>query len=160
MIPLLDFVPLAAGKLPLMIEVPVPPESGPYLVTSSKAVTWREAPFSGGFVRAVVRQVQPNLLFAELLEAVMAASETYGWGSVVASVGEAEARMQEYDFSEYDVLDHENAPWLPASVRFAIVPTDRAYVGTVFVADDSAAAVVHNPSRGICIVRPHENMVA
>lgn len=154
MTPLLDIVPLtSAAKLPFMIEVPVPPESGPYLVTSSKSVTWRDTPFSGGFVRAAVRKVPPPTLFAELLEAVMCASEAHDWGAIVASVGEAEARMQEYDFSEYDVLDHENAPWLPASVRFAMIPTNRAYVGTVFVANDSAAAVAHNPSRGICVVR-------
>jgi hypothetical protein len=94
-------------------------------------------------------------LFAEVVNAVIQASDEHEWGCVVKTVAEAEARLAEYDFAEYDVLDRDNAPWLPGSVTHVFVPAERKYLGTAFVCEgDWAAVVVHNASRGMGIVRP------
>jgi hypothetical protein len=156
---LLHIEPLAfvgKNRRPLFIEVPVPQESGPYLSSTSSAVAWVERPFpKTGSVRAALRQAAPTALFAEVVHATMQASEENEWGCVVKTIAEAESRLAEYDFTDYDVLDRENAPWLPEGVTHVFVPTDRKYLGTAFVCEgDWAAVVVHNASRGMSVVQP------
>lgn len=156
---LLHIEPLAfggKGRRPLFLEVPVPQESGPYLISTTRAFAWVESPFpKTGCVRSALRQSAPTTLFAEVVNAVIQASDEHEWGCAVKTVAEAEARLAEYDFTEYDVLDRENATWLPDSITHVLVPSDRKYLGTAFVCEgDWAAVVVHNASRGMSVVRP------
>lgn len=151
---LLSVCPLATDKRrPLLVEIPVPPETGPYLVTSTNSCMWVERPFKTGVVRAAVRAVPPSDLFRLVLEMVVTASEDSGWGAVVPTFKDAEDRMIEYDLPDFDILSPDTVNWLPVGVSHILVPVEREYLGTVFVSGGYAAAVVHNASRGISIVR-------
>ena len=152
--PLLSVCSLSTtNRRPLLIEVPVPSETGPYLVTSAAACMWVDRPFKTGMVRAAVRAISPVDLFRTILETIMQASQDFDWGAVVPTFKEAEDRMAEYDLSDFDILSPDTVDWLPEGVSHILVPVEREYLGTVFVSGDYAAAVVHNASRGISVVR-------
>lgn len=159
-----------AGGVPLMTEVPVEAELAPFLVTSTKAVTWIVRAV-GGRVRSAIRSVTPNAHFAELVEAVAAKSTEEGWGSVlplsVEGVKQGEAYLREHGFSDLTLLTMQDAPdlhpsesvevvrtsWLPTGTA-VLVPTDREYVGiTLDFGNGSIATVLHNASRGVVILR-------
>lgn len=159
-----------AGGVPLMTEVPVEPELAPFLVTSTKAVTWIVRAV-GGRVRSAIRVVNPNAHFAELVEAVAAKSIEEGWGSVLPltpeGVKQGVAYLGEHGLTDLTLLTTENtpdlnppgqvgvvlAPWLPAGTA-VLVPTDREYVGlTLDFGNGSVATVLHNASRGVVILR-------
>jgi hypothetical protein len=90
-----------------------------------------------------------------VVNATTQASEENEWGCVVKTIAEAESRLAEYDFTDYDALDRENAPWLPDGVTHVFVPSVRKYLGTIFVCENNyASVVVHNASRGMSVVRP------
>lgn len=159
-----------AGGVPLMTEVPVEAELAPFLVTSTKAVTWI-ARAVGGRVRSAIRSVNPNAHFAELVEAVAVKSIEEGWGSVlplsVEGVKQGEAYLREHGFIELTLLTAEDTPdlhptekvevvltsWLPTGTA-VLVPTDREYVGiTLDFGNGSIATVLHNASRGVVVLR-------
>ena len=68
---LLAVVNHSSGRQPVMLDgVPVPAESGPFLITSSKALLWVERAFGDGFLRLGVRPTSlddesQNACFAE-----------------------------------------------------------------------------------------------
>lgn len=159
-----------AGGVPLMTEVPVEPELAPFLVTSTKAVTWIGRAV-GGRVRSAIRVVNPNVHFAELVEAVAAKSIEEGWGSVLPLTVEGAKQgvvyLVDHGFTDLTLLTAEGAPelnlpeqvgvvlasWLPVGVA-VLVPTDREYVGvTLDFGNGSVATVLHNASRGVVILR-------
>lgn len=159
-----------AGGVPLMTEVPVEAELAPFLVTSTKAVTWIGRAV-GGRVRSAIRVVNPNAHFAELVEAVAAKSMEEGWGSVfplsVEGVKQGVAYLGEHGFTDLTLLTAVDAPdfnppeqvgvvlasWLPVGTA-VLVPTDREYVGlTLDFGNGSVATVLHNASRGVVVLR-------
>ncbi len=159
-----------AGGVPLMTEVPVEPELAPFLVTTTKAVTW-VARAVGGRVRSAIRTVHPNPHFAELVEAVVAKSTEEGWGSVLPLTSEGAkqgvAYLQEHGLTDLTLLTADDAPdlhlpeqvevvltpWLSAGTA-VLVPTDREFVGvTLDFGNGSIATVLHNASRGVVVLR-------
>ena len=162
------------GKVSIMLDgVPVPndPDSGPLLITSgTRPLMWLESPLKGGFVRLAVRKNEGlGSLFLSMVEAVAEEGERREWENVFPAtkkgVLEATARTHYYELpspillhgSDFDTdlapsIDHLEADWLHPS--WAVVVPSRDYVGTVFlIGNDHLAAVLHNPSRGVCVVR-------
>lgn len=159
-----------AGGVPLMTEVPVEAELAPFLVTSTKAVTWI-ARAVGGRVRSAIRSVTPNAHFAELVAAVATKSTEEGWGSVFPltpeGVVQGETYLREHGFTELTLLTSEGTSdlhpsekvevvptsWLPTGMA-VLIPTDREYVGiTLDFGNGSIATVLHNASRGVVVLR-------
>lgn len=159
-----------AGGVPLMTEVPVEPELAPFLVTSTKAVTWIGRAV-GGRVRSAIRTVNPHAHFAELVEAVVAKSVEEGWGSVFPLTPEGAKQgvvyLVDHGFTDLTLLTTEEVPelnlpeqvglvsasWLPVNTA-VLVPTDREYVGlTLDFGNGSIATVLHNASRGVVVLR-------
>lgn len=163
-------MPRKTKGAPLMTEVPVEPELAPYLVTSTKAVTWIGRAVQGR-VRSAIRVVNPNDHYAELVEAIVTKSVEEGWGSVLpfseAGVKQGEAYLQEHGLTDLTLLvsdgDTLTSPtegvgvvptkWLPVGTA-VLVPTDREYVGvTLDFGNGSVATVIHNASRGVVVLR-------
>jgi len=86
----------ARGKVPVMLEMAVSPETAPYLVTSSRSIVWIDKPmdptlemWGSSPPEHIVRvAVRPDLkgrtgeFFRELIEAVIAMGEKTEWGNV------------------------------------------------------------------------------
>jgi hypothetical protein len=162
-IPLLTVVSMPKPEHPpLMLELQVPSnECAPFLVSSSRDLLWVGASESG--VRVGVRQCSPSDLFFSVVVAVADKGDSEGWGNVVSTLREAADHLDYYGL-EYDVLvgagtdscdlDTLAAHWLPAGWG-VVVPKDRDYLGTVYdFGEGFVAALVHNPARGLAIVRP------
>jgi hypothetical protein len=161
-------------RRPLMLDgVPVPRDSGPFLITSTKATMWVERAFGEGFLRLAVREQRRGDLFLDLVTEVAAEGLRRGWGNVYPpttdGVLEGIKHLHYYDLSDATLLygsefdigvapDMPRAPadWLPPS--WGVLVPDRAYVGTVYLLGDNfLGAVVHNPSRGIVVLRGNED---
>jgi len=166
------------GKTPLLVEdIPVDPLCAPYLVTSSTGVMWVEEPHPGNVVRAAVREVTPGAIFTELFEAIVKRGMKDKWGSVhpysEKGLQEAVRYLAYYGLTEIEILIpptpkvdwpnwilHKNlglhvrpSSWVPDGY-LVVIPHDRDYVGMIGHLDGKrVAALVHNASRGIAVLR-------
>jgi len=157
-------------KRPLMLDgVPVPPDAGPFLITASRKLMWVERAFGTGFLRLAVRQQKTDELYRDLVTEIAEEGVRREWGNVqpptAEGVLEGMKHLHYYDLpdatllygSEFDIgiaPDMARAPadWLPPS--WAVLVPDRSYVGTVYLFGDGyLGAVVHNPSRGVVVLR-------
>jgi hypothetical protein len=167
---LLAVVNHSSGRQPVMLDgVPVPAESGPFLITSSKALLWVERAFGDGFLRLGVRPTPLDDLFRSMVESVASKGSERGWGNVLPATPDGVllglAYLHYYDLpeptllygSDFDIsiaadLTRAPADWLPPT--WAVLVPSREYVGTAFVfGNGHVGAVVHNASRGVVVLR-------
>jgi len=157
-------------KRPLMLDgVPVPREAGPFLITATRELMWVERAFGSGFLRLAVRKQTTDQLYSDLVAEIAEEGVRRDWGNVqpptMAGVLEGMNYLHYYDLpdptllygSEFDIgaapdMNRAPADWLPPS--WAVLVPDRAYVGTVYLFGGGyLGAVVHNPSRGVVVLR-------
>lgn len=165
------------GAVPLVVEFPVGPETAPYLVSSSTTVMWiGEPPIvqPRPMVKAAVREVEPDVFFQEVLEAVLIMGRDAEWGNVHPLTHDglraAIDHVESYGLTDLELLASPNLPkdalkavvgdlampvrpssWVPTDCVI-VLPKDREYVGILAkVTDKRMAGVIHNASRGIGI---------
>lgn len=175
---LLDVTRISKGNLPkkgrvLAMECEVSPDTAPYLVTSSKGLTWVPHASAAGSINAAVRlKTQPDQFFVDCVEAIHEAGLTWGWGNVLPmtrlGVAKAVEHVVGYDLGEVELLAPPNSPhialgtgfdipirpssWLPDDLM-VVVPKDRGFVGLVYrVTSNDMVGLVHNAARGISLV--------
>jgi hypothetical protein len=169
---LLSIVDYPSKTRPVMMDkVPVSPdpEAGPFLITSTKSLVWIEKAFGGGFLRVAVRQVGAGALFRELVESIAQKGEEREWGNILppTEVGIKDGIEylryfelpnlvllygEDFDISIAGDIDRVPADWLPNS--WAVIVPSREYVGTAYLFQDGhVGAVLHNPSRGVVILK-------
>jgi hypothetical protein len=154
------------------VEVPSDPDSGPLLITSgSRPLMWLSSPLRGKFVRLAIRRCEDlGSILSQIVRAVSDEGHRLGWGNnfppTKSGVLDATARVHYYELPspvlvcgpDFDTelapaIDHVVVSWMEPG--WAVVVPDREYVGTAFlIGSDYVAAVVHNPSRGISVIRP------
>lgn len=152
---------------PQLMEFPVNPELGPFLVSSSRSVTWVAKTSKEGLIRAAVRP-RPGIE-AEVVAAIATMATTMQWGNVhpltTKGVAGCVEHLRSYGFTELQMLissetevghiEHEvpvvKASWMPLNAA-VLVPLERSYVGMLgSVGPDKAVLVVHNASRGVAV---------
>jgi len=172
-------VPARRGATPLFIESKVNPESAPFLVSSRKAMLWVQRSSMAGFVRAAVRTgVEDNgEMYLEVVRAIAQMGSEAEWGNVQPwteeGLQEALSYLAYFGFTEVELLIPNTkeaakfvstqteceitvADWLEPGMVVAI-PKDRSFVGSLGrIDEDSVVVVVHNPSRGVTVVRREE----
>ena len=167
---LLAVVQHPADRQPILLDgVPVPPESGPFLITSSKDLLWVERAFGEGFLRLGVRQAPLGDLFRSMVESIAVEGVEREWGNVLPAtkdgVVKGLAHLHYYDLPDAVLLYGEDfdislapgitrapADWLPPT--WGVLVPSREYVGTAFLFGTArVAAVVHNPSRGVVVLK-------
>lgn len=164
------------GRTLLYIEVPIPPAlEGPFLVTGAKAPFLWVRKFPTNFVRAAVRRIPWEFLHREALEHAAERALAAEWGNCLPPTAEglqaALAHFEEYQIPKpYEFLygdgfdktmlqgiediSAQEVTWVPTGWG-VLLPEDRAYLGTTFdLGVGNRALVLHNASRGICILRP------
>lgn len=161
------------GGTLLFQEIEVPPELGPYLVTSSTSLLWLPEALKKQFVRAAFRHIKPSQLYVEIIEAIADKAKELEWGNchpyTEQGLEKAIEHLHYYDLSGLDILVHVDQThvfaataakhshtlmptvWVPLNCA-VVVPTDRYYLGVLGVADaETTLASVHNASRGIAL---------
>lgn len=159
---------------PLAAEMPVDPQTAPYLVTTTKSLLWHPKDFNGK-VRAAMRTDNLELLYAEVVKEICATSVEAKWGSIfphtLDGISQAIAYVKEYDIPEVEILASEGkldtllgevTKWDGADIvrvsylpfrTIIVVPKDRAYLGIAMQPGDfdRRLLLVHNPSRGMAV---------
>lgn len=172
----------AKKGVPLMMEFSVNPETGPFLVSSTRATMWITPRVPK--VRAAFRLVDLGAFFAEVVSEVARVGEEAKWGNVHPFTPEglvqAIGHLRSYDLDELEVLINPDTPWagmapvesetdgevhrtilgfplveadwVPCGT-VVVVPQDKDYVGFMYLFGERGVAVVHNASRGIAVCR-------
>lgn len=160
--------PLKGSRAPFLMEIPVSPESAPYLVTGTRSLLWIEAP-RNGVIRSGIRSGSPDPAFYRaLVGEISSQGGKRGWGnsfpSTTAGMGKAVEYLRGYGFEESVLLVSpgskikppsgvEKVPVSWISSGSVLVPKDRSYLGVLgFLGDKNWTAVVHNPSRGMAVL--------
>jgi len=172
---IVDFNALAkkGGKLPLLVQLPVNPDSAPYLVSahegSKSAFVWVPKASENGEVRAAPRK---DANFREkVVEEVLQQSTLQDWGNVQPLTKEgfemAILYLEDYGLEDFDILVAEDVDpgllpekvesyvkdWMPEKTA-VLLPKDRGFVGDVgVIATGHVVVVVHNPVRGLVVLR-------
>lgn len=145
----------------LLIEVPVSPEAGPFLVSGTRGWVWVNSA-KGGFVRAAVRGGSSAGLEGDLVQAVAREGTQREWGNAFpctpVGVASAKAYLSYYDINEVEVLvgagsgvEGSHRDWVPDRCAI-LVPKDRSYLGMLGRFGERWSVVIHNPSRGLVVL--------
>lgn len=168
---LLDIVALSPdsnSKQLTLEDIQVNPELAPYLVSSSKAVTWVPHASRKNTVRTAVRH--RDGIEAELVAATIEMGSEAAWGNVHPLTTEGVMACLEHvsgyidgpleiicspdtDLEGIEIPEHFQqtlAKWIPTDC-VVVVPVDRAYLGTLWVLGNRVAALIHNVSRGMAV---------
>ena len=157
------------GKTPLMMEIPVNPATSPYLVTAAGKSKLIWIPESNGKIKAGVRTSDRVGINLAITNEVALVGKNNQWGNVheLTENGLAKAleHLRFYGIDDFEVLvGAEGLPfvtelsvvecsWLNGSGSAVVLPKDRDFVGVLFTVGKGYMAVVHNPSRGIAVLR-------
>jgi len=168
---LLQVIQMKTPQPPIMFECGVDQQlDGPYLVSSTKDFIWVNRQFPGNLLRAATRQGSINELFMDIVFKCKEMSLQSQWGSCLeynnTNIQDRLQQVQEYfnyfGFTEFDVYTNETVndvnstlvSWVPEKY-IVVTPKDKTYLGTVYNFNSNLnGVVVHNPSRGICILYP------
>ena len=155
------------GRIPVMMELPVNPETSPYLVSAAGRSRLIWIPNSKGRVKAGVRCSDRGEINLAITKEVALVGQGHGWGNVhqltESGLTAAVDHLSFYGIKEVEVLvGSEGLPfltdlpvrvcdWLPGGCA-VVVPESRDFVGVIADIGQSYLVVVHNPSRGMAIL--------
>lgn len=150
-------------------DLPVNRELAPFLVSSTRSVTWVPYASKNNTVRAGIRSREN--IEAELVAAVVLMGQEAQWGNIqpltTEGIQACIAHLREYLDAPVEIivsaetdLDEVELPegmavttarWAPLNCAI-VVPVDRTYLGTLWVIGrERVAALVHNASRGMAV---------
>ena len=131
------------GKTPVFMEVDVPPKCKPLLVGAPKGdalLKWVEQPSNRESVLTWGIEASVKEVIEAMLGIALDRSEKELWGIKQGSFTDAEQRLNELGIDE--VITTNNV----------VHPKDPSMLGTVIVAGGKCFPVIHNVSRGICVL--------
>jgi len=145
----------------LMIEVPVSPESGPYLVLGMKKWIWINNSF-GGNIRSALRSGEPVEAEADLVREVVREGAAREWGNLFPYTPEGVTKAREYlayyGLSDLELLVSkgslfrgEERAWVPEGCA-VLVPKDKAYLGMLGRFGSRWSVTMHNAPRGMAML--------
>ena len=131
------------GKTPVFMEVEVPPKCKPLLVGAPKGdalLKWVEQPSNRESVLTWGIEASVKEVIEAMLGIALVRSEKEQWGIKQGSFTDAEHRLNELGITEVTTTDN------------IVHPKDPSMLGTVIVAGGKCFPVIHNVSRGICVL--------
>lgn len=145
----------------LMIEVPVSPESGPYLVLGMKKWIWINSSF-GGNIRSALRSGDPVDVEADLVREVVREGASREWGNTFPYSPEGVTKAREYlsyyGLNDLELLVGKGSPlkgegrdWVPEGCA-VLVPKDKAYLGMLGRFGSRWSVTMHNAARGMAML--------
>lgn len=132
------------GKTPVFMEVDVPPKCMPLLVGNPKGdelLKWVEQPSNRETVLTWGIKASVNEVLEAMLSLTTQRDEKEDWGVKQGSFSDAEKRMNSLGIN--DLLTTNNV----------VHPKDPSMLGTIIVAGGKCFPVIHNASRGLCVLK-------
>ncbi len=102
---------------PLVVELPVNPATGPYLVSRARsdALTMWIPRCHNGKIRAAARATTLEALYAEIVQQVVTRGRSEEWCNThpltKAGIEAAIEYVKSYGFDELEILAHPKTPW-------------------------------------------------
>lgn len=131
------------GKTPVFMEVEVPPKCMPLLVGNPKGsglLKWVEQPSNRESVLTWGIEASVSEVIETMVGYALARSEKEQWGVMQESYTSAEQRLNDLGIDEIITTDN------------VVHPRDPSMLGTVIVAGGKCFPVIHNVSRGLCVL--------
>ena len=131
------------GKTPVFMEVEVPPKCMPLLVGNPKGsglLKWVEQPSNRESVLTWGIEASVSEVIETMVGYALARSEKEQWGVMQESYTSAEQRLNDLGIEEIITTDN------------VVHPRDPSMLGTVIVAGGKCFPVIHNVSRGLCVL--------
>lgn len=139
--PILEIIHMKKAKSPLMLEIPVPEKSFPYLVGNPKkeggVLTWVETPSARGTILSWGQDCSVEDCISEMKKTIKIRGTEEGWDLIHIYTNTAEQRMMSVGISE------------TRKVEDMVVPKDPSLLGCIIIIGDKKYPLIHNPSRGI-----------
>lgn len=131
-------------KTPLMLEMPVPEKSFPYLVgnpkNDSSNLTWVEQPSARNTVLSWGRECSLEDIIEEMKSMIINRGNSEKWDVNHIYINTAEQRMSSLGITE------------TRQVEDMIVPQDPSLLGCIVVIGTKKYPLIHNPSRGLVVL--------
>ena len=141
---MIEVVRLKLPKPPVLLELPVPEKSFPYLVGNPRKegdiLRWVEKPSSRGTVVSWGYDCSVDEIIADMIKLIKERGSHENWELNHISEEEARKRMDSVGISETRLLGE------------CVVPQDPSLLGTLIIVGDKKYPLIHNPSRGICFL--------
>lgn len=131
------------GKTPVFMEVEVPLKCMPLLVGNPKGddlLKWVEQPSNRGSVLTWGIDASVSDILDTMVRLTTQRNEKDQWGVKQESFSNAEERMN--DLGILEVMTTGNV----------VHPKDPSMLGTIIVAGGKCFPVIHNASRGLCVL--------
>ncbi len=131
------------GKTPVFMEVDVPVKCMPLLVGNPKGgdlLKWVEQPSNRGSVLTWGIDASVSDILDTMVCLTTQRGEKDQWGVKQESFSNAEKRMN--DLGILEVITTDNV----------VHPKDPSMLGTIIVAGGKCFPVIHNASRGLCVL--------
>ena len=142
--PILEIIHMRKQKTPLMLEMPVPEKSFPYLVgnpkNDSSNLTWVEQPSARNTVLSWGRECSLDDIIEEMKSMIINRGNSEKWDVNHIYINTAEQRMSSLGISE------------TRQVEDMIVPQDPSLLGCIVVIGTKKYPLIHNPSRGLVVL--------
>lgn len=138
---ILEIIHMKKSKTPLMLEMPVPEKSFPYLVGNPKKdgslLTWAENPSARGTILSWGQDCSIEDILSEMEILIKERGSDEGWEVIQICSSSASQRMLSLGISETQ------------RVGDVVVPQDPSLLGCIIVIGNKKYPLIHNPSRGI-----------
>jgi len=142
--PILEIIHMRKQKTPLMLEMPVPEKSFPYLVgnpkNDSSNLTWVEQPSARNTVLSWGRECSLEDIIEEMKSMIINRGNSEKWDVNHIYINTAEQRMSSLGITE------------TRQVEDMIVPQDPSLLGCIVVIGTKKYPLIHNPSRGLVVL--------
>ncbi len=142
--PILEVIHMRKQKSPLMLEMPVPEKSFPYLVgnpkNDSSNLKWVEQPSARNTVLSWGRECSLEEIVSEMRSMIIERGILEKWDVSHIYINTAEQRMSSLGISEV------------RQVEDMIVPQDPSLLGCIIVIGTKKYPLIHNPSRGLVVL--------
>lgn len=153
----------------LFLEFPVDPRCAPFLITATQRLMWVSKTNASGNIRSAFQPPKDTgLIYSNIIEEIVSKSEESDWGLVFPKsrdgLKEALERMAYYEIDDIEFIapaeessdlipdNAQRVSWLQGCIL--IVPKNRDYLGNLLTTPrNKTMALIHNASRGICILR-------
>lgn len=141
---MIELVKLVLPKPPVLLELPVPEKSFPYLVGNPRKegsiLRWVEQPSPRGTVMTWGYDCSVDEIISDMISLIKERGEQENWGLNHISQDQAEKRMCELGISETKLVNQ------------CVVPQDPSLLGSIIIVGAKKYPLIHNPSRGICFL--------
>jgi hypothetical protein len=135
-------------KNPLFLEIPVPEKTFPYLIGNPKKdapiLRWIEQPSTRGTVLSWGLSSSIEEIVACMVSLVLERDKTDKWDCSHIHIEQAQARMAQVGITETRLVEN------------MLVPKDPSLLGTIILMNGRKFPVIHNPSRGFCLLSQKE----